>query len=99
MSFMMPETVRLAVDTPDHTTPARKAPKLAGLRLTPFAWAPARWRSAIRRGWVSPNAPFHWLLEQFMLEVPGRQYRRDLMPDRTKMQPAFGPAARTHCRS
>jgi hypothetical protein len=30
-------------------------------------------------GWVSPNASFHRLLEQFMLEVPGRQYRR--IPD------------------
>ncbi len=68
----MPEAVRLSLDTPDHTTAARKAPNGPDSGFVIRADTCAMAQCNMPRGWVSPNARFHRLLEQFMLEVPGR---------------------------
>ncbi|SOY51405.1 hypothetical protein CBM2592_A250061 [Cupriavidus taiwanensis] len=67
---------------PDHTMPVAKAPKRGDLlrdrRVGAVQYAGA--------GGFPRIAVACALLEQFMLEVPGRQYRRFVMPHRTKKQ-------------
>ncbi|WP_427311442.1 hypothetical protein [Cupriavidus sp. H39] len=67
---------------PDHTMPPAKAPKCGDL-LRGCPVGAVQYASA---GGFPRIAVACALLEQFMLEVPGRQYRGFMMPHRTKKQ-------------
>ncbi|RDK09083.1 hypothetical protein [Cupriavidus lacunae] len=88
---------------PDHTMPPAKAPK-CGDFLRAWPVGAVQYASA---GGFPRIAAICALLEQFMLEVPGRQFRRFVMRNctpnrttsRTKMQRHRVTRGAAHCRT
>ncbi|WP_137928248.1 hypothetical protein [Cupriavidus sp. 2SB] len=72
MSFMMPSRLIGHLRYPDHTTPIVEAPKQGQSVTLTVETGAAPHRREAECGWVSPHGGHRRVLEQFMLEVPGR---------------------------